>query len=332
MRSQRKITSLFRQSLMSIVGFNAVWIVHVGRQNNLFKSIALSGPISPQVLARKAHLFAPAVKAWCSAAVCLGHLVEKDGLISMPAEIKELVLDERSPYYVAGQFAYSALRSLEYGSFPELFSSGKARPPSSANTIRAFEEVTSWDHYAFLDAIKTGDKKLQKMLRKGCKILDVGCGVGRFMQRVHAIYPRSEFTGIDPYADKIKEAKKNKMDVTIMQGSGETMNFQKQFDLVYLGESLYLMHDKKRAVRNCYKALKKGGSIAILEGLLTEAKGCKTCKENKMIMTMQLDFVLQGHEFMTKRQVTTLLKQAQFRNIKFIDLGVSFYLVTADKI
>jgi ubiquinone/menaquinone biosynthesis C-methylase UbiE len=331
MRSH-KIASLFHKSLEYAIGFNAVWVVHLGKQNNLFRLIASSGrPVSPQVLARKAHMFAPAVKAWCSAAVCLGYLAEKNGRVVLPKGVKELVLDEQSPYYVAGQFTYSALRSLEYGSFGDLFLSGKAKPPSSANTIKAFEEVTSWDHYAFLGAIKTGDKKLHKMLLKGCKILDVGCGAGRFMQRVHAAYPKSEFTGIDPYADEIKGAKKE-MDVTILRAGGETMDFQQQFDLVYLGESLYLMHDKQQALKNCYRALKKGGSVAILEGLLTEAKGCKTCKENKMIMTMQLDFVLQGHEFMTKKQITALLKHARFRNIKFIDLGVSFYLVTADKI
>lgn len=331
MRSQQKTASLFQKSLAYAIGFNAVWVVYLGRQNNLFGLIAASGrPVSPQVLARKARLFAPAVKAWCSAAVCLGYLAEKNGRVVLPAEVKELVLDEQSPYYVAGQFTYSALRSLEYGSFGDLFSSGKAKPPSSANTIKAFEEVTSWDHYAFLGAVRAGDKKLHRMLLKGCKILDVGCGSGRFMQRVHAAYPRSEFIGIDPYADEIMGARKE-MEVKILRGSGETMNFQQQFDLVYLGESLYLMHNKQQALKNCYRALKKGGSVAILEGLLTEAEGCKTCKEDKMIMTMQLDFVLQGHEFMTKKQITALLKQARFKNIKFIDLGVSFYLVTADK-
>jgi SAM-dependent methyltransferase len=117
----------------------------------------------------------------------------------------------------------------------------------------------------------------------------------------------------------------------IMRSGGETMNFQDEFDLVYLGESLYLMEDKQQAIRNCYRALRNGGTIAILEGLLSEKDGCATSKENKMVMTMQLDFVLQGHEFMTKTEITSLLKLAGFKNIRFHNLGAAFHLATALK-
>jgi SAM-dependent methyltransferase len=335
-RRHKKTQSLFQKSLTYAIGFNAVWIVHLGKKNGLFSSIASSGAISPAVLAKKTHLFAPAVEGWCSAAVCLGYLSEKNGKVDLPASVKELVLDEQSLYYIAGQFAYSALRSLEYSSFDDLFLTGVAKSPSSSNTIKAFEEVTSWDHYAFLNAIKTRHKRLHRLLLKGCSVLDVGCGAGRFMQRMNTNYPRSKFTGIDPYADKIERVKQKtedgkSKDITILSGSGETMNFQDLFDLVYLGESLYLMDNKQQAIRNCYNALSYGGTIAILEGLLQDERGCKTSDENKMIATMQLDFVLQGHEFMSKKQVVALLRQAGFKNIKLDNLGVSFYLVTANK-
>jgi len=151
------------------------------------------------------------------------------------------------------------------------------------------------------------------------------------MQRVQAAYPRSEFIGIDLYADEVKAAKKSDLDISILNGSAETMTFQEEFDLLYMGESLYLVDDKDRGIANCYKALKKGGTIAIIEGLRTEAEGCKICEQDKLVMAMQLDFVLQGHPFMTRRQVTTLLNNGGFKNIRFNHLGASFFLVTADK-
>jgi SAM-dependent methyltransferase len=305
--------------------------MHLGKRHGLFEAMAShDGPISSSALAENTGLFHPAVKAWCSAAVCLGYLDDKDGKLVIPNAIKELVLDEKSPNYVAGQLTYSALRSLEYDSFDELFTLGKSKPPSSENTIKAFEEVTSWDHRAFLNAVKTGNKRLHEQLLRGCKILDVGCGAGRFMQRLCAVYPLSETTGIDLYADEIIKAVDSRM--KIMRSSGETMQFKDEFDLVYLGESLYLMEDKQHAIRNCYRALRKGGTIAILEGLLSEKDGCVTSKEGKMVMTMQLDFVLQGHEFMTKSQITTLLMLAGFKKIKFHNLGAAFHLATARKI
>jgi ubiquinone/menaquinone biosynthesis C-methylase UbiE len=307
-------------------------MVYLGIKNRLFELISShASPISPTLLAEKAHLHVPAVEGWCSAAVCLGYLDEKDGKVFLPLEVKEVVLNERSPYYAAGQFAYSALRSLEYGGFDDLFTFGKSRPPISPESIKAIEEATVWDHRAFLNAIRTGDKKIHVLLSKGCRVLDVGCGVGRFIQRVQTEYPRSEFVGIDLYADEVKAAKKPDLDITILNGSAETMTFQGEFDLIYMGESLYLVDDKEMGIANCYRALRKGGAIAILEGLRTEVEGCKICEKDKMVMAMQLDFVLQGHPFMTRKQVTTLLKDEGFKNIKFNHLGASFFLVTGDK-
>jgi ubiquinone/menaquinone biosynthesis C-methylase UbiE len=168
---------------------------------------------------------------------------------------------------------------------------------------------------------------------RGCKVLDIGCGTGKFMVRLHSTYPRSEVIGIDPYADQIKRANRSTPEHTnlkILCGSGETMNFRNEFDFIYLGESMYLMDNKQAALRNCYRALRSGGTIAILEGLMTDKEN-EISDENKLVRSMQLDFVLQGHEFMTKRQIAGLLRRARFKNVKFINLGVSFYLVTANR-
>lgn len=335
-------SSFFHKSLIHVLGFYAVWIVYLGKKTGLFESIASEEqPIHPTILAQKNHLHAPAVEGWCSAAVCLGYLSEKNGRVFLTPKIRDVILDDQSPYYVAGQFAYSALRSLEYNRFDDLFKAGKAKPPTSPETFKAIEEATSWDHQSFLRAVKTHDKKIHTLLSQGGRVLDVGCGAGKFMQRVQAVYPRSEFIGIDPYAEDIRAAKefnvkqmtglKSDRGITILRGDAETMTFKEDFDLLYLGESLYIMHDKQQAIRNCYNALKKGGTIAILEGLLTEVEGCRICEQEKMIMAMQLDFVLQGYPFMKKKQVLELLKGCGFKNIKFIHLGVSFYLITANK-
>jgi hypothetical protein len=44
---------------------------------------------------------------------------------------------------------------------------------------------------------------------------------------------------------------------------------------------------------------------------------------------MQLDFALQGHRFMTAREMARLLKAAGFGKAHFIDLGGALYLTTA---
>jgi ubiquinone/menaquinone biosynthesis C-methylase UbiE len=317
------------------VGFYGVWVAHVGRRFGLFASLAESGPASAGRLASRLGLDAGAVGAWSSAAVSLGFLrQEKGGRLHMGASMQEILLDGASPDYLGGQFSYLALRSLEYGALDDLFRRGVARGMSG--TFEAIEQATDWDHHAFLSAVRSGNggnnKKLHKMLSGGCRLLDVGCGTGTFMEKLWHMYPHSSFAGVEP--DKIAarralEAAKGRP-VEVLRMRGEDMPFADEFDIVYIGEALYAAQDRRAVVFNCYRALKKGGAIAVVEGLLPE-KGAQKKEEGLLIMGMQLDFALQGYRFMSRKEMAALLRSAGFARIKFEDLGGSLFLVTAWK-
>lgn len=238
--------------------------------------------------------------------------------------MKEILLDKKSSLYLGGQFSYLALRSLEYGALEDLVKTG--RTLDMASSFDAIVEATDWDHNAFLSAIKSG--RLHKMLLKGCQVLDVGCGTGTLIEKMLQEYPRSSFVGIEP-SDTVHKAMEmaTGKSVEVFRQKGEEITFENEFDLVYLGESLYAAFDKQAIVSNCFRALKKNGSIAIVEGLMPE----KVNNESRLIMGMQLDFALQGYRFMTRKEITSLLKHAGFAKTRFFDFGGSLYLVTAEK-
>jgi ubiquinone/menaquinone biosynthesis C-methylase UbiE len=238
--------------------------------------------------------------------------------------MKAMLLDKKSPAYLGGQFSYLALRSLEYGAFEDLFKSGRTREISS--TLDAIEQATDWDHYAFLTAVRH-DKKLNQQLTSGCRVLDVGCGTGSLIAKMHGQYPRSKFVGIDSSAKAVALALRIARPFKIVKQAGESMIFENEFDIVYLGESLYATGDKHKVISNCRRALKKNGTIAIVEGLLPESK--LQSEDNRLIIAMQLDFALQGHRFMTRKQITKLL--CRFSTVRFKSLGGSVYLVTAHR-
>jgi ubiquinone/menaquinone biosynthesis C-methylase UbiE len=286
-------------------------------------------PVSPSVLAEKTGLDAGAVDAWCSAAVALGLVSKRGGKLRMSARMKEILLDIKSPDYLGGQFSYLAMRSLEYGGLDDLFRSGKTRDMSS--TFEAIEQATDWDHGALLAAVKRGrNRRMHAMLSRGCRALDVGCGTGTLIEKLWRSYPRSAFVGVEPSevaARKAMEMAAAGKPVKIMRQRGEEMAFDGEFDLVFLGEALYAASDKQTVVSNCWRALKKGGAIAIVEGLLP----AKVDVEGRLIMGMQLDFALQGYRFMTKKEITVLLRNAGFEKIAFEDFGGSLFLILAWK-
>jgi len=267
-----------------------------------------------------------AVKAWCSAGIAYGLITRTAGKMHLKSEMKAMLLDRHNPDYLGGQFSYLALRSLEYGAFEGLFRSGRTRDMS--RNLVAIEQATDWDHYAFLAIIRR-DKKLHRLLSRGCRLLDVGCGTGRLLVKINSEYPKSSLVGIDPSGKAVSRARKiaRGKPIKIMKQAGELMTFDSEFDIVYLGESLYAATDKIKVIFNCRRALKNGGTVAIMEGLLPDSGQQRD--ENKLIMGMQLDFALQGHKFMTRSEVARLL--AKFSRVGFKDLGGAAYLVTASK-
>jgi ubiquinone/menaquinone biosynthesis C-methylase UbiE len=307
------------------VGFYGVWLIHIGRQTGLLEKID-GGPMSINDLISAAKMHSPAVKAWCSAAVSYGLVGEKKGRLYLKPGMKAILLDRKNPDYLGGQFSYLALRSLEYGAFEDLFKAGKTREMSL--TLGAIEQATDWDHYAFLAAIRR-DKKLHHLLSRGCRLLDVGCGTGSLLAKMHEKYRKTSFVGIDPSSKAVARARRlaKRKPMNIMKKAGESMMFENEFDIAYLGESLYAARDKRKVVSNCHRALKKGSTIAIVEGLLPESK--LQGAGNKLIIGMQLDFALQGYRFMTREEVAKLL--VKFSHVRFKDLGGSVYLVTATK-
>jgi ubiquinone/menaquinone biosynthesis C-methylase UbiE len=308
------------------VGFYGVWIAHIGKQMSLFDHVD-SGPMSTEELISITKLNPAAVRAWCSAAQAYRLIVSKNGKLQMRKHMTRILIDRTSSDYLGGQFSYLALRSLEYGAFEELFRSGKTRKRMSS--LNAVQQATDWDHYAFLAAARR-HKKLHQLLSTGCRLLDVGCGTGSMLAKIYDEYPKSSLVGIETSAKAVAMARlmAHGKPITITKARGESMKFANEFDIVFLGESLYTMKNKEKALSNCWRALKNPGTIAIIEGLLPKSK--LNSAANQLIMGMQLDFALQGQTFMNKKDIVLLLKN-KFSKTRFEDLGGSVYLVTATK-
>ena len=308
------------------VGFYGVWIAHIGRQMSLFDHLDAS-PMSIEELISITKLYPAAVRAWCSAAQAYRLIIAKNGKVQMKKQMRRILVDKTSPDYLGGQFSYLALRSLDYGAFEELFRSGKTRKTMS--TLNAVQQATEWDHYAFLAAARR-HKKLHQLLLTGCRLLDVGCGTGSMLDKIHNEYPKSSLVGIDTSAKAVAMARliARGKPITIIKTPSESMKFANEFEIVFLGESLYTMKDKERVLSNCWRALKDYGTIVIMEGLLPKSK--HNSAASQLIMGMQLDFALQGQMFMNKKDIILLLNN-KFSKTRFEDLGGNVYLVTATK-
>ena len=95
---------------------------------------------------------------------------------------------------------------------------------------------------------------------KNKKVLDVGCGVGMFMNRFKKL--GAEVYGIDIDKEKVKMAKKKFKNV--YNAPAEKLPFQKEtFDLVWLHEVIEHVEDEKQTICEASRVLKPNGKLVI---------------------------------------------------------------------
>ena len=109
--------------------------------------------------------------------------------------------------------------------------------------------------------------------RPGARLLDVGCGTGRFLREVKANYPRLEATGLDlsPYYLAVAQRDLRSWSrVQLVLGAAEVIPFaDSQFDAV---TCVYLFHElppgvRRGVVAEIRRVLKPGGMLVFVDSL-----------------------------------------------------------------
>ncbi|MBD2069783.1 class I SAM-dependent methyltransferase [Leptolyngbya sp. FACHB-671] len=114
---------------------------------------------------------------------------------------------------------------------------------------------------------------IQRIQSKPRRILDLGCGTGSTTLLLKQAFPQAEVVGLDlsPYMLVVADhkARNAKLDIQFQHGKAEQTGFpDASFDLV---TASLLFHETPPAIsreilRECFRLLKVGGEVAILDG------------------------------------------------------------------
>jgi len=113
-------------------------------------------------------------------------------------------------------------------------------------------------------------------LAPGLRVLDVGCGGGRFAIRLAERHPEISVIGLDLSPEQIARARRRGAGlgerVSFVEGDAIDMPFDSgEFDLVYSLGSLKHWPDRARGLRECVRVLGPGGRLWLTEG----DRGCR---------------------------------------------------------
>jgi 2-polyprenyl-3-methyl-5-hydroxy-6-metoxy-1,4-benzoquinol methylase len=186
-------------------------MVSVGHRTGLFDVMSQAPPLTSDELAARAGLNERYVREWLGA-LTTARVVEVDeatGRFSLPAEHGAFLTRAALSDNMAVFAQYIAVMGCVEDDIVECFRRGGGVP---YERFRRFHEVMAEDSgQSVLSSLETHILPLvpglTDRLAQGIRVLDVGCGRGRILNRLAELYPRSTFLGMDLSDDAIRFAR-----------------------------------------------------------------------------------------------------------------------------
>lgn len=96
------------------------------------------------------------------------------------------------------------------------------------------------------------------------RILDAGCGIGRFIYNLSKQRPQYSYYGVDISDDNIAEARKNFPKINFQKMSVESLKFEDSFfEEVYSRDVLEHVDNVNATVSEMHRVLKQGGKLVV---------------------------------------------------------------------
>ena len=210
---EKKLNDFMLKATEDIASTISAILVIIGDRLDLFKSMAKLGqPITSEELAKVTNTKERLIREWLANQAAGGYITYDltNGEYSLPPEQAMALADENSPVYLQG--AYQAIRSYfkDEDKLVDMFKSGKGLrwgehhhdlfeasalfyKPNYVGNL-----VSSW--IPSLDGV-------EKKLKQGAKVADIGCGYGISTILMAKAYPSSKFYGFDNHGRSIEQAK-----------------------------------------------------------------------------------------------------------------------------
>ena len=256
-------------------------LVLMGDRLGLYKAMADSMPVTPAELAKKTGTTERNVLEWLNANAASGYVVYDAAAqtYTLPPEQALALAVENSPAFLPGAFQIISACFNDAPKVEEAFRTGKGmgwhehhhdlfhgterffRPGYIANL------TTNW--IPALDGV-------EKKLKAGAKVADIGCGLGASTILMAKQFPKSEFHGFDYHAGSIELAK----EAAKKEGVADRISFEvasakgypgKDYDFVAFFDCLHDMGDPKGAAAYVRSTMKPDGTWMIVEPFAEDA-------------------------------------------------------------
>ena len=246
----------------------------VGHRTALFDTMAALPPSTSAEIAQAAGLQERYVQEWLGAMV-LGGVVEHDPAAStfrLPPEHAACLTRAVGPDNMATLMQYVALLGGVEDGIVECFRRGGGVPYSA---YPRFFAVQSEDSGQLLDGTLLqrtlpAFPAIERRLKEGIEVADIGCGRGHAVNLMARAFPRSRFVGHDISAEAIAAARAEAEAWGLANVRFEVTDLAEldvfgRYDLVFAFDAIHDQAHPRRVLRNVARALRPGGAFLMVD-------------------------------------------------------------------
>jgi 2-polyprenyl-3-methyl-5-hydroxy-6-metoxy-1,4-benzoquinol methylase len=246
-------------------------MVSVGHRTGLFDVMSQSPPATSEEIASRAALNERYVREWLGAMVTAGvvNIDPATTRFSLPAEHAAFLTRAAVADNMAVFAQYIAVMGCVEDDIVECFRRGGGVP---YERFQRFHEVMAEDSgQSVLSSLESHILPLvpglTDRLAGGIRVLDVGCGRGRIINRLAELYPHARFVGMDLSSDAIGfargEASKKGLDnsefVAVDLSNFDEVAEPESFDLITTFDAIHDQAKPLNVLTGIHRALKPDG-------------------------------------------------------------------------
>jgi ubiquinone/menaquinone biosynthesis C-methylase UbiE len=250
-------------------------MTNIGHKLGLYKAMAGAGPLSADALATKTGTNRRYVREWLNNQVAGQYITFNSSTeeYQLPDEHVPVLADDESPVFLVPALDVASSLWLDEDKVMAVFKSGKGIAWSEHHhRLFCGSEALFRPGYkahlttAWISALEGVEEKLVT----GAKVADVGCGHGASTIVMAKEFPNSTFFGFDTHPESIDIANQRSREAGVEGNTTFILSSSKgyeenEFDLVCFMDCLHDMGDPVGAATHARRALKKDGSVLLVE-------------------------------------------------------------------
>ena len=333
-----RLDDRFDDLVTSLGGFYRSWLIYLGLDLGLFARLREAGQagFSAAELAQATGTQPEAIEVWAWAVDAHDLANFEGGRLVVNEDVAAILLDDRIPEFLGGQFSHAVVASLDWDRMTHFFRTGQPMRDRPDRYRAAIERLTVQDVAVFFQEALAALPELVAGLMRGGRVLDVHCGGGRWLIAMARRFPELTLVGVEFEPDSVSRARAN-VDgagfadrISIEHGDVLAPGHRGEFDLAYFQYALHSLPDPPRALRAAWEALHPGGRLLVLDWPLPSNVNEFRTRHGELIAGVQLDEVFQGTRLATREQFGAWFEAAGLGSPQTIDLpsGASLFGAT----